>query len=182
MIEIERERTYLAGSLPAELLECRSELISDVYVPDTVPHAHLRLRHKGDSYVITKKTPLDGTDSSRQSEHTIALDRAEYEALAGCSVKKFAKRRFYCEIDGHKAEIDVYLEKLAGLVVIDFEFESNEELDAFEKPNFCLADVTQDEVTAGGMLAGRSFDDIADELRQNYGYEPLLIKGVNDEV
>lgn len=182
MIEIERERTYLAGSLPSGLLQCRSEIISDVYVPDTVSHAHLRLRHKGDSYVITKKTPLEGMDSSRQSEHTITLDQAEYEALAGCSTKKFLKRRFYCEIDGHKAEVDIYLERLAGLVVIDFEFESNEEMDAFEKPDFCLADITQDEVTAGGMLAGRSYDDIANELRQKYGYEPLIIKGVNDEI
>lgn len=182
MIEIERERTYLASSLPPELLRCRSEIISDVYVPDTAAHATLRLRHRGDSYVITKKRPLQDTDSSRMSEDTITLDKEEYEALASCSTKTFVKRRFYCEIDEHKAEIDVYLEKLAGLVVIDFEFESNEELEAFKKPAFCLADVTQDEVTAGGKLAGQSFEDIADELREKYGYEPMVIKGVNDEV
>jgi CYTH domain-containing protein len=182
MVEIELERIYLAGVLPSELLQCRSEIISDVYVPDTAAHAILRLRHKGEAYEITKKTPIDGTDSSRQTEHTIQLTQAEYEALAACSAKSFVKRRFYCEIDGHKAEIDVYQEKLAGLIVIDFEFDSNEELDAFQKPDFCLADVSQDAVTAGGKLAGLRYEDIAGELQSKYGYERMMIKGVNDEV
>ena len=75
-------------------------------------------------------------------------------------------------IAGHDAEIDVYGEKLAGLVVADFEFPSEAEKDAFVKPDICLADVTQEEVTAGGYISGKSYDDIAVVL-QKYCYRKL---------
>jgi CYTH domain-containing protein len=176
MIELEREKTYLAAYLPDNLAMAKSELISDVYVPETAVHSVLRLRHKGDSYCITKKQPVEGTDSSRQNEHTIQLSKEEYEALAKCSSKSFTKRRYFYEIDGHEAEIDVYLEKLAGLVVIDFEFTNDEDLQNFQQPDIALADVTQDALIAGGMLAGRTYEDIRSGL-EAYNYKPLEVKG-----
>ncbi len=172
MVELELEKTYLAKYLPHNLLTLRSEVISDVYIPATAEHAMLRLRHKGDTYCITKKVPVSGTDSSRQHEHTIDLSVQEYEALASCSAKKFVKRRYFTEFNGHSAEVDVYQEDLAGLVVIDFEFPSDEAMQQFSPPDICLADVTQDALIAGGKLAGKTYEDIRQEL-EAYKYQPL---------
>jgi len=176
MIELEREKTYLAAFLPDDLDETTAEIISDVYIPETAEHAVLRLRHRGDKYEITKKEPVKGDDSSRQNEHTIVLSSQEYEVLASCSSKSFTKRRYYYEVQGVQAEIDVYLEALAGLVVIDFEFTNDEDLENFVPPNICLADVTQDALIAGGKLAGRSYEDIQQAL-EAYNYTPLHQKG-----
>jgi len=170
--EIEYERTFLLKSLPEGIENAKSVLIRDVFVPDTVRHPHLRLRQRDDSYVITKKVPVAELDSSIQYEHTIKLEQVEFEALAGCSSKGFLKRRYFMNLAGRPAEVDVYLEELRGLVVIDFEFDDESSKDKFETPDFVLADVTQDEVLAGGYLAGKSLEDIMPKLEQ-YGFKKL---------
>lgn len=174
MVELEREKTYLATQLPSGLLQAESMLIRDIYVPTDVSHARLRLRQKGDSYEMTKKVQVTEGDSSRQTEHTIPLTVDEFEALAICSDKSLQKRRYFMKIDECDAEVDVYEEKLAGLVVIDFEFTTDDELRNFNKPEIALADVTQDEVVGGGFLAGKTYSDIEDRLRK-YGYERLMV-------
>lgn len=167
--EIEYEKTYLLRSLPEGIKNAKYVLIRDVYIPDTDRHPHLRLRQKDDLYVITKKCPVTGADSSKQYEHTIELTKDEFDALAACSRKDFVKRRYFMNLAGRSAEIDIYQEKLQGLAVIDFEFDNEDEKDEFMTPDFVLADVTQDEAVAGGYLAGKSIEDIM-PLLLKYGY------------
>lgn len=162
--EIEREFTYLAKALPEGLDESPSKIIADHYIPAEAEHPVMRVRRKGDSYEITKKQPVSGTDSSRQTEETIALTEAEYKGLLTAEGKGFVKRRYFVKIDGYDAEVDVYLENLEGLVVIDFEFENDEDMQEFVVPEVCLADVTQEKFIAGGILAGKKYTDLETEL------------------
>lgn len=175
MVELEREKTYLLKSLPEGFAECRSEIISDAFVPTTAEHPVLRLRRRGDRYELTKKEPVSGTDSSRQNEHTIKLTPEEAAAFDAVKAKRFTKRRYYCTVDGQPAELDLYMEDLAGLAVIDFEFDSDEAMDAFKMPEICLADVTQEAAFAGGVLAGKSYADLSVAL-EKYNYQPLSLK------
>lgn len=170
--EIEYEKTYLLKSLPVGIEAADSVLIRDIYIPQTSSHAHLRLRQKDDTYVITKKQPVVGSDSSKQYEYTIELEKNEFEALANCSNKSFVKRRYFMNLSGRPAEVDIYHEMLEGLAVVDFEFDSEIEKDEFVTPDFVLADVTQDEAIAGGFLAGKLIDDIM-PLLEKYGYKKL---------
>jgi len=71
------------------------------------------------------------------------------------------------------AEVDIFEGTLQGLVMIDFEFDSEENKHAFVIPDFCLADVTQEEWVAGGMLAGKSYEDIEKKLKR-FGYQKIL--------
>ena len=64
------------------------------------------------------------------------------------------------------AEDDVFVENLAGLVLIDFEFDSIDEKSNFRMPSMALADVTQEDCIAGGLLAGKKYSDIAPELNR----------------
>jgi hypothetical protein len=71
--------------------------------------------------------------------------------------------------------VDIYFEALEGLAVIDFEFENDEDLEAFTMPSICLADVTQEKMLAGGMLAGKSYQDLRPTL-DRYNYRPLKVR------
>lgn len=64
---------------------------------------------------------------------------------------------------------------LAGLVIIEFEFDSIEEKNAFIKPDFCLAGVTQEDFIAGGVLAGKTYEDLKPEL-ERFSYIPLQMQ------
>lgn len=178
MVELELEKTYLLKELPADLAGCESEVISDAFVPVSAQHPVLRLRRRGDRYELTKKVPVEGADASHQNEHTIRLTPEEAAAFDGIDAKRFVKRRYYCTVAGRPAELDVYEEDLAGLAVIDFEFTSEQEFEAFQMPDICLADISVEEALAGGMLAGKKYADLEPVL-QKYGYKPLVSQEVN---
>ncbi len=172
---IERERTYLAKSIPKGLKSCRHKEIFDVYFPKESVHPIIRLRKSGDRYELTKKIRVDKNDASCQAEHTIPLSENEFLALSRLEGKRLRKIRYYYDYKGRIAEVDVFLDELKGLVMVDVEFEEDTEKDAFEMPDFCLADVTQDEFAAGGMLCGKSYGDIESELKKR-GYKKLVME------
>lgn len=172
---IELERTFLARELPKGLSTRAAERMIDIYVPASAPHPHLRLRQKGDRYEITKKEPIDGKDSSRQTEQTIPLTAAEFDALRQVAGKVVVKDRYQMTIDGYAAEVDVFQEDLVGLVLLDFEFANELAMEEFIPPECCLADVTQEAFIAGGILAGKCYADLEAKLDE-YGYRPFSVK------
>ena len=174
--EVELEYTYLAKEIPKGLSDYPSKLIVDVYYPAEVEHPFLRIRQYGDSYELTKKVPANGSDASYQLEHTVQLDRGEFEALTKAPGRRVAKRRYYYDYQGQTAEIDVFEGELGGLVEVDFEFTNRDDQLMFKMPDFCLADVTQEAFAAGGMLAGKAYKDIKKQLA-HYKYQPLFMDG-----
>ena len=168
---IELERTFLAKSLP-DLSGCRKKQIIDIYVPPRKDHPTLRIRKDGDRMFITKKEPIAG-DASKQKEHTIELVEEEFEALSKIEGKRVEKIRYLLDVNGKTAEIDVFQGPLLGLVVVDFEFGTEEEKAAFQPPEFCLVDVTLEKFIAGGMLCGKSYGEIEGQLRK-FGYQRLF--------
>lgn len=55
--ELELELTFLAKEIPEGIKDAIPTRITDVYIPDTAEHSHLRLRKRGNLYEITKKLP-----------------------------------------------------------------------------------------------------------------------------
>jgi len=164
---IELEKTYLAKELP-DLSNAKHKDMLDVYIPKDSVHPTLRLRKNGNEYEMTKKEPIDN-DPSKQLEQTIPLTKSEFEELSQLAGKRVHKKRYLFEHKGRIAEIDVFLGGLEGLVLIDFEFEKEEEKDSFKMPDFCLVDITQEVFVAGGMICGKSYSDIKSDLaRFNY--------------
>lgn len=135
-------------------------------------HAQLRVRRRDERYEITKKLPVEAGDASAHVEHTIPLTEAEYTSLRDASSRKIYKERYKTTIDGYSAEIDIFRGLLSGLVLVDFEFGSEAERVAFEPPECCLTEVTQQEFLAGGVLSSTSYTDISRKLAR-LGYIPL---------
>lgn len=169
----EIEKTYLVKTLPPRLAGCRKVEIRDIYTPESAPHPKTRLRKVGDAYEITKKERNYDT-ASVQDEHTIKLSEEEFSSLTKVQGKQLRKIRFYYEQAGRIGEVDVYLDDFEGLVTADFEFDSRQDLDAFDMPGFCLADVSEEDFIAGGLLAGKKYTDVTDQLKR-YGYHRLAI-------
>jgi len=171
--EIEMERTYLAREIPQGIKSTKPKEIIDIMFPIDAVHPQLRLRKHGDKYMLTKKYPVDQSNVCIQVEETITLSKPEYEEFAKLPGKRIAKDRYNIIINGASAEVDIFKEALKGLVLIEFEFESETDLNSFIPPKCTLADVTQEEFIAGGMLAGKSYADISAKLLA-FGYRPLL--------
>ena len=111
--------------------------LEDNYIPKESNHPILRIRKKGDKTVITKKYKKKEGDASVMVEETISLAPEEYRFINQLDGKKFSKKRYSYEYEkGKFCEVDVYQDKLKGLVVIDFEFNSIEEKDNFKKFNY----------------------------------------------
>lgn len=168
---IELEKTYLAKNIPGGIEKCKFNEIIDIYFPIDQDHPIVRLRQCGDVRELTKKSPIDG-DPSRQEEQTIVLSEVEFRAFQQVPGKKLRKLRYYYDHDGLTAEIDVYQDDLKGLIVVDVEFKTVEEKEAFKMPDFCLVDVTSEVFAAAGMLAGKRYQDIEDTLNE-FGYKKL---------
>jgi adenylate cyclase len=168
---LELEKTYLAKYLPEWYLEFESKEIHDIYVPENVRHPILRLRKSWDKYEITKKEK-QWDDAWVQLETTISLSRDEYLNFAEIRWKRVTKIRYYMDYWSLVAEIDVFKWALAWLVLVDFEFKDEKTKDEFIMPDFCLADVTQEEFIAWWIICGKIYQDIESDLHR-YDYKKL---------
>lgn len=165
---IELEKTYLIKYLP-DLSASPNKEIIDIYFPKNLKHPILRLRKNGNKYEITRKTMIHN-DPSKQEEYTIPLIEEKFLELSQIDGKKVSKIRYNYDFNGKIAEIDIFQGELNGLVVVDFEFNTEIEKDNLLMPKFCLTDVTTEEFIAGGILCGKKYSDIEKELEQ-FGYK-----------
>ena len=122
---------------------------------------------------MTKKEPAKDGDASEQTEHTIRLSEDEFKALSTIKGKRSRKIRYEYPCQGRTAEITVFKDGLEGLVLVDVEFDDAKSKDAFAMPDFCLADVTQEQIFAGGMLCGKKYADVEKRLDE-FGYKRLF--------
>jgi len=175
-MQIELEKTYLLKYIPKDLKNYPNNEYLDIYIPSLITHPVLRIRKRGAEYEITKKYPINWRDTSKQHEFTISLNQAEFDELeANLKGKRAQKQRYLYEYQGKIVEIDVFNGDLKGLILADFEFQTEEEMAKFIPPDFCLIEVTQEKATAGGMLVGKKYQDI-EPILATFGYKPLFLE------
>ncbi len=167
----EIELTFLPKSLP-DLSGCESKEILDIYLPSSARHPHLRIRKSGEKYEITDKQPIVEGDASNQMESTVKIDKEIFAELAQVQGKRVYKTRYFYKEGKRTYEIDVFGGELAGLVVVEVEFATLAEKSAFSAPDWLLAEITQEEFIAGGMICGKSYADVAEKLAA-FGYKKV---------
>lgn len=87
--------------------------------------------------------------------------------------KRVRKIRYYYNENGQPYEVDIFKDNLDGLVLVDVEFGSKEEKSKFSVPDWFLAEVTQEEFIAGGMLCGKKYSDIEKGL-EKFNYKKII--------
>ena len=164
---VERERRYLLQDLPEGLARASHHVqITDNYITGT----RLRLRKVRDPQTnkwtvkFTQKFAPEPEDLSRTLISNIYLDAQEYEVLSVFEANEIRKNRYRFESEGRQFSVDMFLGELFGLVLAEIGFENDEELDNFLKPQFALAEVTNNELFTGGRLCYLTFADVREEI------------------
>ena len=146
MAEIERK--FLAGELPAEVPAQPATRIRQGYLSSEPAEVRVRGRD-GQTHELTVKS-IGGLE---RTEVTLPLSREQFDelwALASASVEK--DRTLYA-VEGSTAEVDVYVGKLAGLVVVEVEFPTAEDAESFVPPPWFGVEVTDDPRYRNSALA-----------------------------
>lgn len=153
---MEIERKFILNRLP-DLEKLEKKEIEQAYLC-TAPV--VRIRKSNEKYILTFK-------SKKQSDHAVVSDEKEMlidkEAFEKLILKAdnhvVSKTRYIIPIEnGRKIELDVFKDRLKGLIFAEVEFESVEEASSFKLPDWFERDVSFDKRFGNAHLA--KLDDI----------------------
>lgn len=135
---MEIERKYLVRRLPDDLSKYETKKIAQGYLcTDPV----VRIRRSNDNYYMTYK----GDGLMVREEYNLPLTREAYEhLLPKIDGLLIAKTRYLIPLtDRLTAELDVFEGVLSALTLVEVEFDSVEEANAFVPPEWFGEDVTE---------------------------------------
>lgn len=139
---MEIERKFLVRELPADLEQSRSTRIEQGYIAIADDGTEVRVRRRDGAAVLTIKS---GSGRSRFEEE-IAIDPERFARLWPLTEgRRLEKTRYLIPTEaGLTIELDVYSGALAGLMVAEVEFGSDDAADAFKPPEWFGAEITDD--------------------------------------
>ena len=134
---MEIERKYLVRKLPENLEQYNKKKIAQGYL---CTEPVVRIRRSNDDYYMTYK----GDGLMVREEYNLPLTQEAYEHLRPkIDGLLIAKTRYLSPLDNKlTAELDVFEEDLNGLVIVEVEFNTVEEANAFHAPDWFGEDVT----------------------------------------
>ena len=168
---VERERRFLVSGEPIHAA-VQVRHIVDRYFSGT--RLRLRLieempaRPASSVYKLTQKIPGVSPEAGNGLITNIYLSGAEYKLFSGIDAAVLIKTRHSIPPMG----VDVFEGPLAGLIIAEAEFESEEEMRAFPAPAYAFAEVTHDQRFTGGRLVSATRLQITSWLAE-YGIELL---------
>jgi adenylate cyclase len=143
----EIERKWLVAELPAELGD--GDVVRQGYVA-LDGDVEVRVRERAGSRSLTVK----GGSGLERDEVELALTQDEFDGLWPLAAdRSLEKVRHVVDVSGHEAEIDVYRGRHEDLCVVEVEFDSTEEAEAFGPPSWFGREVTGDDHWSNRSLA-----------------------------
>jgi CYTH domain-containing protein len=148
-LKTEVERKFLVSEHP-ELTGLKSEEIIQGYISTASDCAEVRVRQKGSRYFQTIKS--DG--GLKRSEIEVEISKEQFDSLwTATEGRRLKKTRYEIPYEGLTIEMDVYNGELAGLVVAEVEFVSEDEGVLFTPPSWFGREVTNDRAFRNKNLA-----------------------------
>lgn len=153
MENIEIERKFLVKEIPANLDAYKKIEIIQGYL-NTNPV--VRVRKENDEYVLTYK----GSGLLAHSEYNLPLNMESFDSLIKkCDGIIISKTRYKIPIQsGFVAELDIFKNNLSGLVLVEVEFDSVDDANAFTPPNWFGEDVTSDKHFHNSYISKYGFE------------------------
>lgn len=139
---LEIERKFIAEEVPFDLATCRSlEMRQGYLVVDPERRLSVRVRQEGDRYRLAIK---QGGGAVR-TEVELPMEVDQFNALWPLArARSLEKRRYIVDDGARRIEIDVFSGSLSPLILVEVEFESEEEAHAFTPPAWFGREVTDD--------------------------------------
>jgi CYTH domain-containing protein len=144
----EIERKFLVPELPPEVRSRAAMRIRQGYL--SIEPAEVRVRSRDDR---THELTVKSAGGLTRTEVELALTPEQFEELWPLAQRSVEKSRTHYEVDGWTAEIDAYTGKLDGLVVVEIEFPSEADANAFTPPSWFGTEVTEDPRYRNAALA-----------------------------
>ena len=146
---MEIERKYLVKNMPADLDQYSHSVIEQGYL---CHNPTVRIRKMDDDYILTYKSKVgpvgeERADRARVSnEVELPLTKEAYMHLRNkVDGNLIYKKRFYIPLDdGLTSELDIFDGHLAGFVMLEVEFPSEEASYDFEPPAWFGKELTGD--------------------------------------
>lgn len=135
---MEIERKFLVNLRDIDLNEYKRHEIMQGYIcKDPV----IRVRLEDDNMYLTVK----GKGLLTREELNLPLSKEAFDDLIKKTDGKYIRKtRYLIPYDTHTIELDVFHEKLEGLIIAEVEFETVDAANAFVAPEWFLEDVTND--------------------------------------
>lgn len=153
---LEIERKWWLPKRPEIVLNCQE--VPAVYIEQGYLEGGLRLRRAGQKYFITHK---EGSGLCR-TELEWEVPKTYFESEWPKCLASLTKWRYLVSYEGYTFEIDEFFGSLKGLILLEVEFESPEEAQAFLLPNWVhgAIEVTSNPAYSNSFLAfnGNNFD------------------------
>ena len=142
----EIERKFKVEALPEHLLGPGSA-IQQGYL--AVAPVEIRLRAQDGGHELTVKSP----GGLRRVEVNLPLTPEQFDELWPYAMAFVEKTRRRAELDDAVAELDIYSGKLEGLLVVEVEFDSEEQAGSFTPPDWFGDEITEDSRFRNAALA-----------------------------
>ena len=157
MDNMEIERKWRVAKLPEELSEYDCIEMEQAYLNE---HPTVRIRRENNDYILTYKGISDNEIS--HTEYNLPITKEAFEhMLPKCDGRVIRKKRYVIPLDTEdlKAELDIFGEPFAPLMIVEVEFPSLEEAESFAAPEWFGEDVTHDKRFKNAVMAiDPSFD------------------------
>ena len=165
---LEIERKYLLRRLPSELADSDDYwCITDRYVVNTRLRARQMVSPSGQTmFKFGQKFRAVAQPATQTTITNLYLNETEYQYLARLGAHELIKRRYRYVYEGRSYSIDVFEEKLTGLILAEIECDTDEACEALPLPAFALKEVTADPFFSGGNLAKLSEGEFRRELER----------------
>jgi CYTH domain-containing protein len=159
----ELSRLFLIEALPVPLTPASSHLqLFDNYITET----RLRLRTvrvpetKEWTYLLQQRLSLHEVELSCMKVAEMHLNDAEHTRLETFEGNEVRKNRYFHEFDSRSFTFDIYLGALWGLNRARVDFQSEDDLRAFQPPPFAIFEVTYVPFFDDANLVYRNFEDV----------------------
>lgn len=153
---IEIERKFLVDHLPPEFDDRIGATIRQGYIIVTGDGTELRVRQKQNRFFQTIKI---GSGLSR-TQIEIELTRDQFAYLwPFTDGRRLSKSRTAVPVHGQRAEVDRFDGSLAGLLLVEVEFESVDAARRFVPPQWFGSEVTEDARYSNKNLAFYGFPE-----------------------
>ncbi len=151
MDNMEIERKWRVAVLPENLSAYHCIDMEQGYLNE---HPTVRIRRENDDFFLTYKGI--STDDLSHIEYNLPItEEAFYHMLPKCDGRTIKKKRYVIPLEGSElsAELDIFDEPFAPLVIVEVEFPSLEAASSFEAPAWFGEDVTHDRRFKNAVLA-----------------------------
>ena len=140
---MEIEKKYLIKTMPASLAGFACFHISQSYI---CREPVIRVRRKERDGQVSYRLTVKGSGFAEREELGLELTRDQYERLlAKKEGKSIEKDRYLIPLpDGHRVELDIFGGDHEGLQLVEVEFSSREDMEAFAPPDWFGKEVTGD--------------------------------------